>query len=110
MNVAIITHNGYDKFLFSVPDEVQLKKGEKVLCQTKKGEAHGECVFDSFEVEGTALVAITAVMGAKLPLKPVIGLVQEWRFDKKSPIFGTEAYRIWLDRMSRTFCEVEVPY
>lgn len=73
MNVAVITHTGYDKYLFEVPAGIKLSEGDPVLVRSCKGESNGKCLYDSFEIDGVALEALVAAMGAKLPLAPVIG-------------------------------------
>ena len=71
MNLAIIKHeNDPRKFLFQVPDHVYLKKGDRVICRTRRGEADGTCVYDSFTLDGLPLDIFISVKGAKKPLAP----------------------------------------
>lgn len=78
MNLAIIKHdNDRRKFLFQVPDHVYLKKGDRVICKTRRGEQDGTCVYDSFTLDGLALDIFISVMGAKKPLAPIIGEYQK---------------------------------
>lgn len=79
MNIAVIKHNPQGpvihKYLFSVPEGVKLKAGDTVMCQTRHGEAFGWLVYDSFEVEGTALDALLNAYGAGI-LQPIIGVYE----------------------------------
>lgn len=84
MNLAIIKHDDdYRKFLFQVPDHVYLKKGDRVICKTRRGEADGTCVYDSFTLDGLALDIFISVMGAKNPLAPIIGEHQKVMYTVK---------------------------
>lgn len=89
MSIVFIRHtNGGQRFLFEAPPGIDLKEGEEVVVQTKNGETVGICVCDSFELDGKALQAVTKVVGAKLPLKPVVGRICVERFggsSEKSP-------------------------
>lgn len=71
-NVVIITFPGTaKKYLFSVPDRITLRKGRKVIL---RGSDDGIVYRDSFRIGGDALDALVDIMGATLPLKPVIGI------------------------------------
>ena len=84
MNLALIKHdNDPRKFLFQVPDHVYLKEGDRVTCKTRRGEADGTCVYDSFTLEGPALDIFISVMGAKKPLAPIIGEYQKVMYTVK---------------------------
>ena len=84
MNIAVIKHTPDNdfctKYLFSVPEGVKLRAGDTVMCKTKYGEAYGWLVYDSFEVEGTALQALLNAFGAK-ELQPIIGVYELSEFD-----------------------------
>ena len=83
MNVVKIQHNGNGgTFLFSVPDGIQLSKGQKVKCMTKWGEADGTCVEDSKVIDDKVLEYLAAVAQYKLPLKPVLGIWGYQEFEK----------------------------
>lgn len=83
MNSAIIKHdNDPRKFLFQVPDQVYLKKGDHVICKTRRGESDGTCVYDSFTLDGLTLDIFISVMGAKKPLAPIIGEYQKVMYEK----------------------------
>lgn len=84
-NIVIITHNKNDRYLFTVPSGVQLKKGDLVKVNTRKGETYGECVCDSFSVAENVTVALAAIMGGKVPLKPVIGIYSVFEFAETLP-------------------------
>lgn len=74
MNIVIVTHqkNGC-KYLFSVPENVMLKEGDIVLCDTSRGEQVGHCCCDSFHLDGSPLKFLAATFGARFPLKPIVG-------------------------------------
>lgn len=84
MNIAVIKHNPDNDFchkhLFSVPEGVKLRAGDTVMCKAKYGEVFGWLVYDSFEVEGTALQVILNAYGAK-ELQPIIGVYELSEFD-----------------------------
>ena len=64
------------KYLFCVDDTEKLKKGQRVLCDTVRGDVEGICVCDSFYLPNSAVEAIVQGIGAYLPLKRVIGTVE----------------------------------
>ena len=81
MNIVFIKHTGCNQtYLFEVPAYITLKKGEEVMVQTRNGETSGVCTCDSFELDGSPLVAVGNASGAKFPLKPVVGKVSVERF------------------------------
>lgn len=91
MNIAVIKHtpdNDFcSKYLFSVPEGVKLKAGDAVMCKTKYGEAYGWLVYDSFEVEGTALHVLLNAFGAK-ELQPIIGVYELSEFESGTATDG----------------------
>lgn len=88
MNLAIIKHdNDPRKFLFQVPDHVYLKKGNRVICKTRRGEQDGACVYDSFTLDGLALDIFIREIGAKKPLAPIIGEYQKVMYEKTTDIW-----------------------
>lgn len=81
MNIVFVKHTGCNQtYLFEVPANITLKEGEEVMVQTRNGETSGVCVCDSFELDGSPLMAVGKLHGAKFPLKPVIGKVCVVRF------------------------------
>lgn len=79
MNVVIVKQ-GAGKYLFACPEGVNLKEGDRVLCDTKKGEAEGVCFTESFKVNQKALGIIAKLLCATFPLKFVIGRCEVNRF------------------------------
>lgn len=79
MNVVIVMQ-GVGRYLFACPEGVNLKEGDRVLCDTKKGETEGVCFTDSFKVDQKALNIIAKLLSAKFPLKSVIGRCEVNRF------------------------------
>lgn len=82
MTNIVLANQGGKNFLFAVPKNVTLKKGDRVLCNTMRGEQDGICATDSFEVDERALKQIADLVGAYFPLKEVVGKVEVARFDK----------------------------
>ncbi len=82
MTNIVLVNQGGKNFLFAVPKNVTLKKGDRVLCNTMRGEQDGICATDSFEVDERALKQIADLVGAYFPLKSVVGKVEVARFDK----------------------------
>lgn len=81
MKIVIIKHVGDGAhYMFSVRSDMNLKEGDVVLVNNRKGETNGICVCDSFSVAESPLKALAARYGAKLPLSPVIGLYHLMRF------------------------------
>lgn len=82
MNIVFIKHTGcHQIYLFEVPANITLKDGEEVMVKTINGETGGVCVCDSFELDGSPLMAVAKVSGAKFPLKPVVGKLCVERFE-----------------------------
>lgn len=79
MNVVIVVQ-GARRYLFTCAEGVNLKEGDRVLCDTKKGEAEGVCFTDSFKVNQKVLSIIAKLLCAKFPLKSVIGKYKVNRF------------------------------
>ena len=75
MNNIVIVNQSGSKYLFSVPENVTLKEGDKVKCDTRKGVTDGICFTDSAVINTSALPLIAKLTGATLPLKSVVGKV-----------------------------------
>jgi len=77
-NLVFIKHMGDARhYLFEVPMDRKLKKGDKVFCDTMYGRRFGECVTDSFYVDDTSRECIVIGCGAYEPLKSVVGYAVE---------------------------------
>ena len=81
MNIAIINQNG-GKYLFEVPESISLKEGEKVKCDTKRGVTDGTVWADSITADEPAAKLIGKLLGAKFPLKSVVGKMEYQPFEK----------------------------
>jgi hypothetical protein len=81
MTNIVLVNQGGKNFLFAVPENVTLKKGDRVLCNTMRGEQDGICATDSFEVDEHALKQIATLTGAYFPLKAVIGKSKMVKFE-----------------------------
>lgn len=74
MNVVVCVHpNSSGRYLFRVPDAVQLKAGDMVLCNTKHDPmAIAMCITDSFKPANPE--RISALWGSNTKgMRPVIG-------------------------------------
>ena len=83
MTNIVVVKQSMKNYLFSVPMGTTLKKDDKVVCDTARGEQEGICFTDSFIVESDALSQIALLTGATLPLKSVIGKSEVVRFKDK---------------------------
>ena len=73
-NVVIVEFpGGNKKYLYSLPERINLRKGQRVLVG-KHNTGIATVYRNSFRVGGDALNALVDIMGATLPLKSVIGM------------------------------------
>ena len=79
-NIAII-RQGTGRYLFSLPDNVTLKEGDRVKCSTKRGITDGIAFADSAWVDENVSQLIGKLTGAKFPLKPVAGKMEYQPFE-----------------------------
>ena len=80
-NIAII-RQGTGRYLFSLPDNVTLKEGDRVKCSTKRGITDGVAFADSAWDDENVSQLIGKLTGAKFPLKSVAGKMEYLPFDK----------------------------
>lgn len=82
MQKIVIVHHLKDvqHYLFSVPDDQNLNKGDLVLVRNSRGEVPAVCVCSSFSVPENVLSTLQQRYGGK-SLKPVIGIAKMTRFD-----------------------------
>lgn len=82
MEKIVIVHHLKDvqHYLFSVPDDQNLNKGDLVLVRNSHGEVPAVCVCSSFSVPENVLSTLQQRYGGK-SLKPVIGIAKMTRFD-----------------------------
>lgn len=84
VHCVFIKHTGsHKKYLFNVDDMDRLKDGQTVLCDTRYGESEGICVGSSFSVSELALESICKGLDLDLPLKSVIGIIEEETIRRK---------------------------
>jgi hypothetical protein len=77
-NLVFIKHeNDIKKYLFEVPLDVELKVGNKVMCNTIRGNSMGVCVTDSFIVDNVSARNIISAFEAYEPLKYILGYARE---------------------------------
>ena len=81
MTKVVIVNQSGNFYLFETPKD--LKAGDAVRVDTRRGRADGVCATESFEVDCHALKILCGFMRGTLPLKKVIG-----RYELKS--FGEE--------------------
>lgn len=74
---VVFVTQGEKDYLFEVPADLDLKKGDKVLCKTMRGLQEGVCRMNSTEISEGALLALTKMCGAYLPLKKIVDKVVE---------------------------------
>lgn len=80
-NIAII-QQGTGRYLFSLPENVTLKEGDRVKCSTKRGITDGIAFSDSAWVDENVSQLIGKLTGAKFPLKSVVGKMEYLPFEK----------------------------
>lgn len=64
-------------YLFSVDPITDIKSGQQLCVSTKKGTRDAVAVGSSFLIDERGLDSLISATGAYLPLKPVIGTVEE---------------------------------
>lgn len=73
---VFVKHGNSDKkFLFEVPDGLDIECGETVLCDTMYGEKRGKTVTDTFELERGAAHILSDILGFYFPVKQIIGVL-----------------------------------
>ena len=82
MNNIVIVSQGSGKYLFSVPENVTLREGDRVKCDTKRGITDGIAFADSAWVDENVSQLIGKLTGAKFPLKSVVGKLEYLPFEK----------------------------
>lgn len=80
-NIAII-QQGTGRYLFSVPENVTLREGDRVKCSTRRGITDGIAFADSAWVDENVSQLIGKLTGAKFPLKSVVGKMEYQPFEK----------------------------
>lgn len=96
MKIVIVHHlNDSTHYLFSVPEDRELKKDDLVLVRNSRGETPAICVCDSFEVNANILSALQVRYGGKT-LKQVIGTghFTHWGMETKT---SATAERLTVD-------------
>ena len=63
------------KFLFEVPDGLDIECGETVLCDTIYGNNKGLIVTNPFELERGAAHILSDVLGFYFPVKKIVGVL-----------------------------------
>lgn len=88
MQKIVIVHHLRDQqhYIFGVPENRNLYKGDLVLVSNSKGEVPAVCVCSSFSVPENVLSALQQRYGGK-SLKPVIGIAKMSRFDDEEKAY-----------------------
>ena len=106
-NIAII-RQGTGRYLFSLPDNVTLKEGDRVKCDTKHGLADGVAFADSAWVDENVSQLIGKLAGAKFPLKSVVGKMEYLPFEKPADKPADDKpIKLYCVKDSNPFGEVE---
>lgn len=71
--IVIVKHADGRRYMFEVPGDYMLNKGDMVLCDTKKGEAIAVCVTGSLKCCPEVFNVIAELVGATFPLKKILG-------------------------------------
>lgn len=99
-NIVIVQHmNGQQHYIFDVPEDRRLNKGDIVLVKTVKGEVPAICVCSSFSVPENVLSVLQERYGGK-SMKPVIGVAKIARFDVE------ERKKEWKNRSTGRLTEL----
>lgn len=73
---VFVKHGNSDKkFLFEVPDGLDIECGETVLCDTIYGNNKGLIVTNPFELERGAAHILSDVLGFYFPVKKIVGVL-----------------------------------
>lgn len=72
--LVYVRHANAGLFLFAVPDDLNLKAGDEVVCDTKFGQAEGRCACDSFVTNEGRFVRQAAGVCESTVLKTVLRL------------------------------------
>lgn len=71
--VVIVKHADGKRCMFEVPGDYVLKKGDKVLCDTKHGEVIATCVTESLKCCPEVFDMFAELVGATFPLRKILG-------------------------------------
>lgn len=77
MNIVSVKHSTENQktYWFEVPDDLiqRIRSGDKVICDTRRGQQRGVAVTDVWSGDGIESVAVQ--YGATLPLRKILGVV-----------------------------------
>ena len=72
-----VRHENNDKkFLFEVPNGLEVINGDDVLCDTMKGETRGRAASYPFELDDNALHQLRDLLGFYWPVKKIIAKLE----------------------------------
>ena len=72
-----VRHENNDKkFLFEVPNGLEVINGDDVLCDTMKGETRGRAASYPFELDDNALHQLRDSLGFYWPVKKIIAKLE----------------------------------
>ena len=81
MNMVVVRHpNDNGKYIFTVPENVELDAGTLVSCETRRGEQPGVCMTSSFRADPSAICPLwnTSEKEMKRVLKVLREIYLEW--------------------------------
>lgn len=76
MNLVIVRHfetNTGSKFLFRLPDDVNIDAGDYVICTTNKGDCLGQCCTGNFRADPETMKRL---WGATKEIKPILSVLR----------------------------------
>lgn len=77
IHCAFVKHDNSEKpFLFCVGREEKIRGGTRVVCETRLGRNLGTVFGDSFVLSEDALKSLCPSVGATLPLRDIVGIVE----------------------------------
>ena len=107
MQKIVIINQGGRRYLFAVPKNGYVDKGDRVLVDTRYGEREGVAASNDFYCSGEEFDAFVTLTGATLPLRYVLGKLNREIFEpdevpteepkKTKLVFSKEKYLEKLD-------------
>jgi len=86
VKAVIVKHdNSYKNFVFEVPKGANVKKGDRVVCDTRKGQDEGICISEPIYIldESPIKEFFEILTGCKFPLKKIVGVYNLEKFNKE---------------------------
>ncbi|HHU18351.1 MAG TPA: hypothetical protein GXZ70_09145 [Clostridiales bacterium] len=74
--ILVKHENNNKKFLFEIPNGLEVIYGDDVLCDTIKGETRGSAVSYPFDLDDNALHQLRDLLGFYWPVKKIIAKLE----------------------------------